>query len=214
VQVGPVWAALIGYALGTLQTLFVDFVRNRGTHARQLRLLRADLRNAATFSHKYELTPTQLPKHDLIPRPPSVSATFLSTLSATDFTLTDEHDDDNTQQSLLALSDNFAAMDHYVRQVKQDADAVGEGLEVEKAVETWHRMVRSAQQYDKLVDQNMFLIDEAIRDLDRRIADASWWRQIKRRLLPLPRGYNPPALAPDDPRVKSFARNRERLKKD
>ena len=54
------------------------------------------------------------PVHLQIPRRPRVSPTFESTLSETDFSLTDEHLDDNTQQSLLGITDGFQVLDYYL----------------------------------------------------------------------------------------------------
>ena len=107
------FSALFGYALGTLQILLPDCFRARNAHARHLRLLRADLRNAATYTAKFNWSEGK-PVHLQIPRRPRVSPTFESTLSETDFSLTDEHLDDNTQQSLLGITDGFQVLDYYL----------------------------------------------------------------------------------------------------
>src|SRR5690349_8649154 len=102
--------ALSGYAIGTAQILMLDWFRARWVHSQQLRLLRAELRRIAAFKAKFGLRLDQPPARDVLPRPVSLSPSFLTTVSTMDFRITDEHRDDNSQEALLGVADGFAAM--------------------------------------------------------------------------------------------------------
>lgn len=97
-------AILIGYAIATLQILLIDWVRVRWKHQRQLRYLGAELRRAREFDRRYGLSKGKLPTSDQVPKPPALSSNYAAAVAATDFYLTDEHDDDNTQQGRVAGS--------------------------------------------------------------------------------------------------------------
>ena len=107
-------SALIGYAIGTLQVLALDWFRSRSSHRRRLRVLRAELRRLSLLREKYGWDQVTGPPHDWVPRPPVPTDAFVSLVVDTDFYLTDEHDDDNTQLALLEIVDGCDALRHYV----------------------------------------------------------------------------------------------------
>ena len=199
------FSALFGYAVGTVQVLFLDWFRSRVAHARQLRLIRADLRNAASFTKKFAWTGDTVPDDDFLPRPPFVSQAFLSTLAATDFTLTDEHDDDNTQQSLLSITDGFGLLAQYQARFLELTDEVRRATELSTKRDLRERAFEYTKEYDRRLDEVLFLISDALRDLDRRLPAATLWHQLNRPIGRLPRGINPPPLKPQDDRVRAFA---------
>ena len=205
-------SALGGYVLGTLQVLLVDWFQRRREHARQLRLIRADLRNASTFDRKFEWKDGVPPADDLLPRPPEVSPNFQATLAATDFTLTDEHENDNSQEGLLGITSGFDTLAHYHRKFLEVTDRVKIEEDRSKKRSLYEEAVGYTSAYDSALDRLLYLLDDSIRDLDRRLRAASIWWQLNRPLEGLPVGVNPPPLVDNDPRVRAFA-ERKKLKR-
>lgn len=200
-------SALFGYAVGTLQILLLDWFRARNAHARQLRLLRADMRNAATYTAKFNWSEGK-PVHLGIPRPPRVSPAFERTLSETDFRLTDEHEDDNTQQSLLIITDGFQVLDYYLKKWGETVDQMQSEKDPTQRKKLRDNAIEYMQVFDERANEVHFLIAEAIKDLDRRISEARIWRQLNRPVGQLPPGSNPLPLQPNDPRVAAFLEQR------
>src|SRR5262245_51933766 len=84
----PLWA-IVGYAIGTVQVLFIDWARARTLHRSQLRLIRAELRRLAAIHAKFAWRDDG-PGSDVVPKPPELTPTFLQAVAAADFHLTDE----------------------------------------------------------------------------------------------------------------------------
>jgi hypothetical protein len=72
--------ALVGYAIGTVQILLLDWIRARVSHARQLRTLRAYLRQALKLAKTFDWDESG-PKDDFIPRAPYVGPKFVELVS-------------------------------------------------------------------------------------------------------------------------------------
>jgi hypothetical protein len=98
------WAAFGGFALGSFQSLLLDWIRARSQHRRQLRQWRSELRRLAGYRQKFGWT-EKGPANDTVPNPPRITASYQGLLQETDFWLTDEHRDDNTQQGLIDIAD-------------------------------------------------------------------------------------------------------------
>ena len=81
--------AVVGYAVGTIQILFVDWWRRVATHKRQLRLLQAELRRLRTFDAKFRWKDGAPPDDGLVPAPPNPTDLFVRTVGETDWELTD-----------------------------------------------------------------------------------------------------------------------------
>src|SRR5258708_61141 len=64
------------------------------------------------------------PANDTTPNPPRVTPSYLGLLQHTDFWLTDEHSDDNTQQGLIDIADGAAVLERYVGDVRGLLDSV------------------------------------------------------------------------------------------
>jgi hypothetical protein len=99
-MLSAVIAALLGYATGTIQILILDWIRGCGLHRRQLRTLRAELQHALTITKPLDWDPRTGPKTDFMARAPNLSARFIDLVTQSHFYLTDEHDKDNTQESM------------------------------------------------------------------------------------------------------------------
>jgi len=203
-----VLSALAGYVLGTIQIVLVDWVRNRMAHRRKLKLLRADLRNAATYDKKFNWRIAGQ-NDEVVPRAPEVSPAFFSTLAAVDFELTDEHQDDNTQQALLGITSGFDVLRLYLEKWQTLTDEMSHEVDAALREILRQRGISYMCEYDGRVDEVLFLIHDAIRDLDRRIKAASVGAQIRRIGKRLPPGTNPPPLGRADPRVRAFVDERE-----
>ena len=64
--------------------------------------------------------------------------------------------------------------------------------------------------YDARIDTVLFLIDDALRDIDRRLITARGGAQLKRAFRQRPVGVNPQPLQPDDPRIEKWRRDKLR----
>jgi len=208
------FSALIGYAIGTAQILILDWFRSRLAHRRQLRLLRAELRRASEFREKFQLREDEPDEPDKVPRPASLSPRFIDTVAAVDFWLTDEHRDDNSQQAFLTVADGLSSLAEVHTRFTKELDASHASDDKEKQREHREWAIRHADEYDREHDTVHFIIHDALRDLDRRLALSRFWPQAWRLLRPMPKGVNPPSLTRDDPRLIAFKQSRLAKGKD
>ena len=197
-------AALFGYFLGTLQVLLLDWVRRRRDHQQHLRLLRAEFRNAREYKKRFNFGSEEWLKDDTVPRPPRVSPYFESTIAATNFTLTDEHADDNSQEAFLSITSGLALLEQYSSnflRITESIKTLPEGPERTRLTEEGIQYTRS---YDATLDRTLFVIDASLKDLDRRLRVSGLLEQLRRSVFPLPPGANPPPLIEGDPRVAQW----------
>jgi hypothetical protein len=185
--------AVGGYALGTLQILVVDWAKKRTEHRSQLRLIRAELRRLQAINKKFGWQ-TDGPGADTLPKPPDLTTTFLQTVASADFYLTDEHDDDNTQQGLLELTDACASLQYHWKEVRQRSEETKTEKDGNRKLKLWIEAKELADAYDELMDMFQIQVSSALRDVDRRLGEASLWRQMNRPFGRLPKGRNPNAL--------------------
>lgn len=189
------WAAFGGFALGSLQSLFLDWVRGRAQHRRQLRQWRSELRRLSGYTQKFNMTIEEGPPSDAVPNPPRITSTYLRLLQDTDFWLTDEHRDDNTQQGLIDIADGAAILERYSGDVHRLVDQMNAAQSPEKR-KFAERAIQTSQVYDRELDRWHIMVAGALRDMERRLRIAGVFRQIGRALRPMPKGENPPALPP------------------
>jgi hypothetical protein len=190
------WPALVGYALGSAQVLLIDWIRDRRQHRRHLRLLRSELRRLAGFTRKYGWTPGVPPADDTTPNPPRVTPSYLGLLQHTDFWLTDEHSDDNTQQGLIDIADGAAVLERYVADVRGLLDSVKSATTPKEKAKYGKRAQETAVVYDRELDRWLVMVRSALDDVQRRLVEANLARQLGRALRPMPTGANPPSLPP------------------
>ncbi len=188
--------ALIGYALGSAQVLFIDWLRDRAQHRRHLRLLRSELRHLSGFTRKYGWTPGVPPADDTIPNPPRITPSYLGLLQHTDFWLTDAHGDDNTQQALIDIADGVAVLEHYSADVRGLLESAGSAKTPGEKAKYAKRGQETAVVYDQEVDRWLIMVRSALEDVQRRLTQATFARQLGRALRPMPTGTNPPNLPP------------------
>jgi hypothetical protein len=197
--------ALLGYAIGTAQILFVDWWRRRRDNIRRLRLIRAELRQVHERSKgRYGWDPTTGPKSDETPFPPQVSTEYSAVVAATDFYLTDEHDDDNTQQALLNIVDGVTLLVRYHDSVSELVDQARVEQDKFKKSELLARAVATAERYDGEANRLEYMATDALRDLRRRLGLTGVSTQVTRAMRGrLPPGDNPPPIRRlDDPRLR------------
>jgi len=198
---------VIGYAVGTLQILLFEWARRRIAHQGHLRTLRADLRRAGGFQQRFDFTPSGEPSSDAIPRPPSPSPAFADLVVRTDFYLTDEHDDDNTQEALLGILDGCASLEHYVRRFHEATADLRRPGEPAHKILIMSDMREIANAYDRDLEKLLYIISDAIRDIDRRVQVSGLWYQARKRPIGRLRpGRNPPMLTDNDPRLRPEGR--------
>ncbi len=207
--VGAAVGAVIGYAIGSVQILALEWWRKRSKHRTQLRLLRAELRRLAEFQIPFGWDKVTGPPNDQIPRPPEPTENFLTLIGEIDFYLTDEHHDDNTQFGLLNVADGCRVLAHYAQKVEECVDNARASTGP-TAKEFRDRAVEYSESYDKELARLQATISSALHDCERRLAVAKFWHQLTRRPLgDLPAGANPPPLAVNDPRVTALPRRRD-----
>jgi hypothetical protein len=194
-SVGAFWAAFGGFALGSMQSLLVDWIRGRSQHRRQLRFWRSELRRLSGHRQKFSWTMTQGPSSDTIPNPPRITASYQRLLQETDFWLTDEHQDDNTQQALIDIADGAAMLERYASDVLRLVEQMNAASPDDKR-KYGGRAIETAQIYDKTLDRWHVMVDSALTDMERRLRIAKLGRQIVRAARPMPSGVNPAPLPP------------------
>ena len=194
-------AMLVGYAIGTVQVLILSWVERRRRHRQALQTLKADLSKASVYSMKFDWGPKI--ESYATPRPPRVSSEFVGIVAATDFSLTDEFRGDNTQQGLLGLVHNLELLQRYRSDVLELLHDLRLQTDDDKRRKLSEMARRQANEYDGHIDTVLYTLNDAIRDVDRRLYEVRWYRQLKHLLTKLPEGENPaPITSPDDERLQ------------
>ncbi|PYP23385.1 MAG: hypothetical protein DMD55_17175 [Gemmatimonadetes bacterium] len=114
----------------------------------------------------------------------------------TDFWLTDEHSDDNTQQGLIDIADGAAVLERYVADVRGLLDSMRSATTTKDKAKYAKRAQETAVVYDRELDRWLVIVHSALDDVQRRLVEAKLRRQLWRALRPMPTGTNPPALPP------------------
>jgi hypothetical protein len=175
-------------------------------------LVRAEFQRLDGFDRKFDWTHAGPPATEAIPKAPTVGQTFLNTVAAVDWRLTDQYENDESLFSIITVADLCDTLQRYHAMVEEDlakAEAAPTPIAARQPV---HHAVESAINYDNEVDQFLYVVNDALRDLERRLAEARVRQQVRRLVTRLPRGENPAPVTPDDPRVKEFASERARRK--
>lgn len=193
------WAALVGYALGSAQVLAIDWLRDRAQHRRQLRLFRAELGRLSGFQATFGWRTGALPPSDTLPNPPRVTPGYLRLVQEVDFWLTDEHSDDNTQQGIIDITDGCAILERYVQDVLKHVDRAGEATSPDEKAKWRSRAIETAIEYDKVHARWLIMVNSAVADVQRRLKLAATGRQLLRAVRPMSEGTNPPSLPPVSP---------------
>ncbi len=175
-----VGSALVGYAIGTAQVLALEWFQRRHRHRKDLRLLRAELRRAATFTTRFNLRLGVPPEPPLIPRAPNVSSRFLDTVTATDFWLTDVEKEDNTQEALLTIADSCTALDQYLVRIKDRLSAFERTADEFARDELRADIMQRTAWYDGKHQEVLDGIRSALADMERRVSESTFPHQVKR----------------------------------
>lgn len=191
---------LVGYVLGTLQVLSIDWVTRRRQHRNGLRALRAELQRLQTLRHKFDWG-GEGPKDDSLPKPPTVSSAYTDLVVSTDFSMTDEFVGDNTQFVLLTILDGCEVIQDTFSQIKQRSDQLRVEADPHRKERLRGEMLQLASSYDEKLEALRYSVQSAISDLDRRLEVVRYHRQAAREFKRLPAGENPPPLGPNDPRL-------------
>ncbi len=194
-------SAVVGYAVGTIQILGIDWIRSRSKHRTQLRLLRSELRRLNQLRKPYNWDQTSGPPSDKIPRPPIPTANFTTLIAQIDLYLTDEFHDDNTQEMMLDILDLAHGLQDYQREIQECLDEIRVMASGPAMANSWNRAFASSQSYDSDLAILQTIVTGAISDVDRRLKEASVWRQLNRPMGQLPPGKNPKRLSEGDPRI-------------
>lgn len=201
-------SAVLGYAIGTAQILFVDWGRNRRAHERQLRLIRAQLRQTRHRSaSRFDWDPVSGPDSDSTPYPRRASSEYLAAVASADFYLTDEHDDDNMQQALFEVAEGAALLERYHADVLKLVEQLRTEDRPERRSVLRSRTIGTAKIYDKEAGRVEYIAQSALADVDRRLEEIRLPPQLRRTVSGgLPKGQNPKPLSGlDDPRLRGDA---------
>ena len=200
----PALILVLGYAIGTAQILLIDWWGRKREHDRQQRLLRAAVRQIHERSQNlFGWNQHSGPQMAKTPNPPRISTEYSVVVAATDFYLTDEHDDDNTQQGLFSIVDGIEVLAHYRQRVDEIHEKMGGETDPTRRTELRRQCVGLAEAYDDAANRLEFMGRTALDDLERRLAMTDFKTQAARALKRrLPKGTNPPLLGgTDDPRL-------------
>ena len=177
---------LIGYAVGTIQILVVEWWRSVRHHRLHLRLLISDLRGVRRNNNRASI---EAFCEGTTPVPPSVSAIFKETIGVADFSLSDQfRDGDNIQEALLSIGPNLDQLERGVGEMRLGIEVHEEETPAIDSPEIIARLSEMATQYNKSLDAMQDMVDDMIEHLEVRLADMSLWRQINRLIWKLPEG--------------------------
>ena len=189
------WAAFGGFALGSFQSLFLDWLRERARHRRQLRQWRNELRRLVGFDAHFSWSLENGPPRDFLPNPPRITSSYRRLLDETDFWTTDAHEDDNTGLALINIADGAEVLQHYYAEALKTWESLKE-LSGDEAVEQWSRTVDTTRAYDVESARWLLTVRSAQEDVDRRIGLAGVVTQLRRVFRRMRSGSNPPNLPP------------------
>ena len=181
----PALAAVVGYAVGTAQILALDWHRHRRLHLTQLRVIRADLRQVARARKKFDWDEDG-PQDDYLPNPPTVSSKYVDLVTGTDFAVTDEYLDDETQEALLEVVRGCEMLDQYHSRIEELIDQIPREADSAKKKQLRENAKEFALAYDGTLDALMVSADNGIEDLGGRLDKARFWNQVKRQFKRLP----------------------------
>lgn len=188
--------AILGYAIGTAQILFVDWFRSNAAHRRHLRALRSELRRLSGYSTRWNLEHGVVPESDATPNVPTITAGYTRLLQDLDFLKTDTHIDDNTQQGLMDIADGAALLQRYDAAVRQHLDESAAASETASKAKMLERTVEYGKEYDAELDRWRTMVGSALIDVEHRLRLARSWPQLVRLLQAPGKGPNPPSLPP------------------
>lgn len=201
--------AVVGYAVGTIQVLFVDWWRRIAAHRRQMLLLQADLRRLRGFDKQFGWNSGKPPDDDMIPMCPGASELFARTVSECDWRLSDEHEDDNSQQAFLNLLDGIALLRMSHAKAIEHLDLARAAIGDVKN-DLVYRAIGYAGQYDDVLDQVLYQIDDSLREIARRLPLAVAGEQVNRAFGMLPPGVPPKSFDASDPRFLAWKKRYRR----
>lgn len=134
------------------------------------------------------------------------TASFLETVAALDFWITDEHRDDNGQEALLGIADGSVALKDFHGRATEHLEALREvGPDKTKLRELMETVADYSAEYDKEVDYIQLTVRDSLRDIERRLRAVRLWPQLRRLVTRLPVGTNPPPLKRGDSRITGGA---------
>ena len=189
------WVAFAGFALGSMQSVLLDWLRERSRHRRQLRAWRAELRRLRGFDTRYGWSLSDGPQSDTLPNTPRVTESYQRLLEETDFWVTDEHDDDNTRQGLIDIADGADVLMRYSADVMRLVEQMNEAP-AELKRKFGERAIMTSQVYDRELQRWLAIVASADADVTRRLRVARLRSQLRRAINIMPKGTNPPALPP------------------
>jgi hypothetical protein len=184
-------ATIVGFALGVIATGLTGWWQRLRENRRNLYALRSEFHWLQTFRHRYNWADDVLLDDGIRARAPQVSPMFFQTVAAIDFHITDEHEDDNTYIAIISIADACTALG----EIQERINALSEERRHKPPAFLAYdeALVNQTRAYDEAHGRLMVTLEAAIREVDRRLVQSSWWWQVWR-LKGLGRGTNPAAL--------------------
>jgi hypothetical protein len=192
---------LIGYVIGTLQILVLDWARTRAQHRRHLRALRAELRRLSEYATEFVISDDRRIDSDKIPHPPQLNPQFSDLVFQTEFFLTDEIRDDNSQEALLDIEAGCRSLDYYWKDFDRRIQHIKSLPPGPERAERKAEAVDVAESYNRTSRMLQLSLRSTMDDMDRRLRASGTTSQLKRLFTRLPPRENPPRIALDDPRL-------------
>ena len=188
-----------GYALGTLQVLFLDWWKDRASHGRHLRAVSSELRRVRTYLNKFDW-PDSGPPSDYVKKPPAVTPHFAEMVLSVRWALTGEYLNDNTPDVLFFVLDGVDMLQHYAGQIDLRLNRLRDEQGPSKRDVLKREAVQFTREYDKVVSGLQRLVDTGLDDLAGRELELRLHRQLARAFVRLKRDPDPediPTIGPD-----------------
>src|SRR5260370_1128736 len=83
----------------------------------------------------------------------------------------DEHEDDISLVAIMSVADGCELLQRYQAQIRQFVDKAAIATDTAAKQKALHNAIDSAQRYDAELDNLLFVIDSALTDMERRIAE-------------------------------------------
>lgn len=179
-NMNPILLAIFGYALGSAQLFIVDWLNRRRLHKTHIRVIRAEIGRALLNGSQKFNWDTADELKDQVPRPPNVSSKYDDIITSTDFSLTDEHEDDNTQEALLGILDGCNLLEDYVDRILKLADQSDAEPDAGKRLKVADDVKQLTKVYDREHDKVTDQLTDCRRDINRRLKQINFWQQIGR----------------------------------
>lgn len=177
----PIVLFALGYVVGTLQILAVDWYRAIQAHQQQIRLLRGLLKGAVQCDRKIACNPAR-PLHYIYPVVPDLGPRLHETLAGVDFTRSDEAANADEIVSVLNAENGCWMLREMRRQFLVERDRTSAATDPIEQSKAWISACAAASTYDQKLDEVIPALREGVAEMERRLKVATLGQQLRRKL--------------------------------